>query len=246
MDLQLRTGYLLHGPKYDFDDPELSFETQNGFGHGVALQLNVKPTVAIKASYMATTTRTVFTHKWSNYSDVKYAGVLTDHIITLGVRKQFPMKKGWSIAAHVSAYADPFQYEAESLNGVIATTVNPTLTNIGQSTTEVGIHNVAGNTWGAMGGIGVEKSWPNLGKFFLGVSYGFDLSKGIERRIVSRMYEYQNDGIISSELMDENKLIEDTFPRNIFLIEFGFKMPGAIIFERKEKKEEPEEFPADL
>ncbi|MCG8573387.1 MAG: hypothetical protein MI810_00765 [Flavobacteriales bacterium] len=235
MDMEVKSAFVINGPKYEFSDDFLTFDLQNGYAYGVGFDLRLKPTTALSFSYLFSQSDALVKQKFTSHNHAYTAGTLKDYLIELGIKKFFPLKKGISVAAFIGAFANP--YKLETLDRELASTATTaaTYTQI-QSESYIRFTPVNTIAIGPKLGFYLQKSFPRIGRFSMGVSYGFELTKGVDRIIYLKMDEQITNlsTSVKTNTISEEKYITNTFPRNPFLIEFSFKMPGSMIFKEKE------------
>jgi hypothetical protein len=240
MDLELKAAYTINGPKYLFSDNVVFFDLNDGFAYGVNFDLRFKPTVALSFGHIYSQSSSTLRHTFSQSGFDHNSGVLKDRIFDLGIKKYFPLKRGISLAAFVGIFTNFYKFEHQDISVNSSITTTTTFNSI-ESDSYVRFNKLTNAAIGPKLGFYFEKNFSRIGRFIIGISYGFELTKGVERVISAEIYEFEKDLGTNqyTELLNEDKYITHELTRNPFMIEIGFRMPGAMILKEK-KKEIPE------
>lgn len=237
MDMELKGAYTINGPKYLFSDGAVFFDLNNGFTYGVNFDLRFAPTVALSFGHLYSQSSTTLRQTFRRSGFDHASGSLKDRIFDLGIKKYFPAKKyGLSLAAFVGVFGNFYFFENNDIQ-VNSSATTADYYNIVQSNSSVRFNKLANLAIGPKLGFYIEKNFERIGRLIVGVSYGFELTNGVDRVISADMFESEKD-LATGEVtvfLDDNRTITNTLTRNPFMIEIGFRMPGAMILKEKKK-----------
>ena len=247
MDIEILGGAIINGSKYNYQDDTHEFELKDGFSYGLGFDLWLPSEYSISFGFTRSQSvaRTTMNHPSSSsipgyYSSRSYLGSLNDRIFYLGTKKKFHIGNTTSLSPLLGFYYDFYSFDKEDREASGTVVQNNRLYH--ESYHYYARFNSSGNKfWGAFGGragLTLEQEVGRIGKLSLNVSYGIDFKK--LNRIIYTYYNYSDTDLITGQVENSysyNNHENQTFRRNLFQIELGFKMPCSMEFGKNKSVE---------
>jgi len=238
LDLEFLAGMTLNLNRFDYEDAEYKFDLKNGYSYGVGFDLWLPNEFSISFGYVFSESSARSQYNWPySVSAIGFGlGTLRDRIFYLGTKKKIYISHTTKLIPFVGIYYDPiffestdreysyfeefddYQYYEEIHN---YTRFNPAIS---------GFHGALGGRIG----FGIEKEIENIGRFSLHITYSIDFLKNVSHLTYASYYNYTVDPE-EGELTPTSyysHYTSERIGRNLLQVEFGFKMPCSMLFDK--------------
>lgn len=240
LDIELLGGALINSKKYNYSDENYAFNVKNGILRGIGFDLNISYQYALSLTYLKSSTVTRSKINFPEESRLSQsnstAGILNDNIVQLGIKRKFQLENNFQFIPFVGLYYNNFLFDNEDRK-YTSTLHESEMTYMEDRDIYARFNNSHNSSnhffYGAFGtslGLGIEKTFPSVGRFSLNVGYNIDLLRKVEQVIHASIYDFSVNNTDNTTTVYYHSVYEKReLARNTLHIELGFKMPCSIL-----------------